>query len=188
MKVLSHKELFATFNKLTSGNNFREVALQPSKDVLVLRTTVLADTWGRLRFLGLYFWGLLVLPTWSVSMVYPVLTYQQYYMAECNCQKSRHLENNWFSAQFLTCDTAYAIFTLLLFNPLILFESLTRMICSQSVSFSWFFTPLVRANLSQCLVRQHQLAFTETHSIVPVCVCRSPSPRGVCPPWVILHH
>lgn len=55
MKVLSHKELFATFNKLISGNNFREVALQPSKDVLVLRTTVLADTGGRLRFLGLYF-------------------------------------------------------------------------------------------------------------------------------------
>lgn len=107
MKVLSHKELFATFNKLISGNNFREVALQPSKDVLVLRTTVLADTGGRLRFLGLYFWGLLVLPTWSVSMVYPVLTYQQYYMAECNCQKSRNLENNWFSAQFLTCDTAW---------------------------------------------------------------------------------
>lgn len=179
MKVLSHKELFATFNKLFSGNNFREVALQPSKDVLVLLTTVLADTGGRLRFLGLYFWGLLVLPTWSVSMVYPLLTYQQYYMAECNCQKSRNLENNWFSAQFLTRDTAYAVFTLLLFNLLILFESLTRMICSQSVWFSWFLR-------HWCMQTFHSVWFVNTnwlsqkHTVLFLFVFAAPPPLEGC--------
>lgn len=51
-----------------------------------------------------------------------------------------------------------------------------------SSQYGWclaVFVPLVHATLSQYLVCQHQLALTETHSIVPVCVCCSSSPRGV---------